>query len=339
MGFKMSSRLLGIPLAMLSRISGRVRRYFVNSARFGLPIFVQVEITTRCNLRCVHCERNKDSARITNADMRLDLFKSIVGQLRYPTQGINLVGLGEPLLNPDVFSMIEFAKKKGFEVSLIDNFTLMNREKSRALIKSGLDYLYVSFDSVSKNVFEELRTGACFEIVVDNIKLFAETKKEANSEKPVFLFKSTISQKNFKEIPDLIKLAEDLGADGINFGKLMSRDKDSEDLCSMFLDEADLPKTKITVYPCELSRTYECDTLSGFYVSFDGKVLPCGLMAESASRAQYSQLQLGDLNVDKIAKIWRADNFRRLREKLKSGLYFEQCETCPANKWLKQAKA
>ncbi len=335
----MTSKFLSIPFALLASIPGRVRRYFISSTYFGLPGFVQIEITTKCNLRCMHCERNQDPARITDADMPLELFKSIVGQLRYPAQSINLVGLGEPLLNPEVFSMIEFAKKKGFEVSLIDNFTLMNKEKSLALVNSGLDYLYVSFDSVSKKTFEELRTGACFETVVENIKLFARTKKEANSEKPVFLFKSTISQTNFKEIPELIKLAEDLGADGINFGKLMSRDKDSKSLCSIFLDEADFPKTKIRIFPCELSKTYECDTFTGFYVSFDGRVLPCGLMAESASRAHYSQLQLGDLKVDKIAEVWRSDNFGRLREKLKSGQYMEQCETCPANMWLKKASA
>jgi len=335
---EMANRFLSIPLSLLSNLRGKLRKHFINSVYFGLPGFVQIEITTKCNLRCVHCERNKDSAKITNSDMPLDLFKSIVSQLRYPTQGINLVGLGEPLLNPEIYPMIDFAKKKGFETSLIDNFTLMDKEKSLALINSGLDFLYVSFDSVSKSTFEELRTGACFETVVENIKLFVNTKREAKAQKPDLLFKSTISQNNFKEIPELIKLAEDLGANGINFGKLMSRDKDSAPLCSIFLDEANLPKSKIAVYPCELSRSYECDALTGFYVSFDGRVLPCGLMAESASRAQYPQLQLGDLKVDRIAKIWQSKSYRQFRKNVKSGAYLDQCETCPANKWLQQAK-
>src|SRR3990170_925652 len=258
----MSDAIWNIPFSVLLSYSSRLRNYFVDSHYFGLPRFVQIEITTKCNLRCRYCERSKDDANI-DSDMPLDFFNSIIGQLRYPTQCVNLVGLGEPLLHPEIFSMIHVAKKKGFEVSLIDNFTLIDRDKSLALVNSGLDFLYVSFDSVSKNTFEEIRTGACFEKVVENIKLFVKTKKEAKAKKPDFLFKSTISQSNFAEIPQLIRLAEDLGADGINFGKLMSENDSCANQSSVLLKEEDLPRSKIAIYPCELSKSYQCDAIKG----------------------------------------------------------------------------
>jgi radical SAM protein with 4Fe4S-binding SPASM domain len=227
--------------------------------------------------------------------------------------------------------MIQVAKRAGFEVSLIDNFTLIDKDKSLALINSGLDFLYVSFDSVSKNTFEEIRTGACFENVIENIKLFVKTKKEAKTKKPAFLFKSTISQSNFAEIPQLVRLAENLGADGINFGKLMSETEFSKNQSSILLSEEDLPKSKIAIYPCELSKSYQCDALTGCYVTFDGRVLPCGLMAESTSRAQYPSLQLGDLGLDKIANIWRTHSSRKFRKKHWLVKSLPQCKTCPAN--------
>src|SRR4030066_775547 len=329
---KMFNRIWGIPFSLLVSYSSRLRNYLVDNCYFGLPRFVQIETTTKCNLGCRYCERNKDESRVVNSDMSLDFFSSIVSQLRYPTQCIQLVGLGEPLLNPEIFSMIHFAKKKGFEVSLIDNFTLIDRDKSLALINSGLSFLYVSFDSVSKNTFEEIRTGACFEKVVENIKLFVKTKKEAKAKKPDFLFKSTISQSNFAEIPHLIRLAEDLGADGINFGKLMSENDSCANQSSVLLKEEDLPRSKIAIYPCELSKSYQCDAIKGCYVTFDGKVLPCGLMAESVSRAQYAQLQLGDLKFDKIANIWRANSYRKFRNKIGLTEFLPQCKTCPGNK-------
>jgi len=334
----MSDAIWNIPFSVLLSYSSRLRNYFVDSHYFGLPRFVQIEITTKCNLRCRYCERSKDDANI-DSDMPLDFFNSIIGQLRYPTQCVNLVGLGEPLLHPEIFSMIRAAKEKGFEVSLIDNFTLIDRDKSLELINTELDFLYVSFDSVSKNTFEEIRTGACFEKVVENIKLFVKTKKDAKAKKPEFLFKSTISQSNFAEIPQLIKLAEDLGANGINFGRLMSENDSCEPQSSILLDEKNLPKSKIAIYPCELSKTYDCDALKGCYVTFDGRVLPCGLMAESASRAQYSQLQLGDLRLDKIANIWRANSYRQFRKKIGLMEYLPQCKTCPANKSTTQNRA
>ncbi len=318
---------LSLPFSVLFRKSARVQKYMINSPRFGMPSSVQIEITTKCNISCRLCLRTIDPVRIVDADMSLDLFKSIISQLQGKIQSISLVGLGEPMLHPEVFSMIRFVKENGIEVSLIDNFTLINREKSLALIESGLDFLYVSFDNVSKEAFEERRTGACFENVVENIKLFVKTKREVKAKKPAFLFKSTIAQGNFAEIPNLIKFAEELGADGINFGKMMDEDE-SHIVNPPRLDEKEFAKSKIDVFPCELSDSYQCDATRGCYVTFDGKVLPCGLMAESVSRARYPQLELGDLNKDTIINIWRSNGFRQLRKRIESGEYLLECKTC-----------
>lgn len=41
---------------------------------------------------------------------------------------------------------------------------------------NGEDYLYVSFDGVSKYTFEKLRTGACFKKFLENITLFLKLR-------------------------------------------------------------------------------------------------------------------------------------------------------------------
>ncbi|MDD1709788.1 MAG: radical SAM protein [Methanoregulaceae archaeon] len=322
----MSRKALNVPFSVLKK-SALAQKYVMNSSRFGMPSFVQIEVTTKCNIKCPLCLRTIDPARIIDADMSLDVFKTLINQLKGRTGSISLVGLGEPLLNPEIFSMISFAKKNGLEVSLIDNFTLIDREKSLALIDSELDFLYVSFDNVSKEDFEKRRTGASFENVVENIRLFIKTRNEIQTKQPVFLFKSTISQNNFAEIPKLVKFAEDLGADGINFGKMMDEDE-SRMVTPPPLTEKDLPESKIAIDPCELSESYVCDATRGCYVTFDGKVLPCGLMAESVSRAHYPKLQLGDLQSDKLSDIWRSSRFKQLRKNIESGKYLPECATC-----------
>jgi radical SAM protein with 4Fe4S-binding SPASM domain len=329
---RMFDRIYSLPMSLFLNCSARLRNYSVANRYFGLPRFVQIEVTTKCNLHCNQCQRNKDSPALLGSNMSLHFFRSIIDQLRYPTTSVHLVGLGEPLLNPEIFSMIQTAKDKGLEVSLISNFTLVDRKTSLALIKSGLDYLYVSFDSVSKKTFEQIRTGACFEEVVANIELFVKIKKEVKAKKPFFLFKSTISKSNFAEIPQLIKLADKLGADGINFGKLMSEDDSCTDLFPNFLNEANLPKSRILVDPCELSESYQCDAISGCCVTYDGKILPCGLMLESLPRALFEEHQLGDLKIDKIADIWRANNYVNFRRKIALNKFLLPCKTCPANR-------
>jgi radical SAM protein with 4Fe4S-binding SPASM domain len=329
----MPKNALTLPLSVLSKRSTRAQKYIMNSPRFGMPSSVQIEITTKCNIKCSLCLRTIDPARIVDSDMSLDLFKSIITQLKGRVQSVSLVGLGEPLLHPEVFSMIKFVKENGLEVSLIDNFTLIDKEKTLALIESGLDFIYVSFDNPSKEAFEERRTGACFETVVDNIKLFVKTKNVVKAKHPVFIFKSTISSSNFGEIPNLIKFAEKLGADGINFGKMMDRDE-SRIVNPPNVTEDQFPDSKIKIYPCELSPSYECDATRGLYVTFDGKVLPCGLMAESVSRARYPQLELGDLKSQKLSDIWRSKGFRKLRKNIELGEYMPECTTCGGYKKL-----
>jgi len=331
LGRKMSRKITNVPYSPLPQFKELGRNYIIDNPYFGMPSFVQIEITTKCNLICKYCTRNFEPDNQINNDMTLDSFKLIINQLKYPTRSVHLVGMGEPILNPDMFSMIKYAKKKGLEVSLIDNFTLIDREKTFALIESGLDFLYISFDSASKNTFEELRTGANFEKIVENIKLFVKTKRETKAKQPVFLFKSTISSFNINEIPQLVKIAEDLGADGINFGKMMSEEESNSRISTIRLNEKDMPKSKISIYPCELSESYQCDALRGCYITYDLKVLPCGLIPESTYRAQYPKFTLGDLRIDTLGNIWRT-SFRQFRKKIKSGNYLQQCKTCAGYK-------
>ncbi len=306
--------------------------HIVKIPYFGLPYAVQLEITTKCNLRCEMCARSKEQAGAVNSDMSLDLFNSIVSKLRYPSKHVTLVGLGEPLLHPQLFSIIRSAKKRGLTVSLISNFTLIDRNTSLSLIDSGLDFLFVSFDSGTKNVFEKIRGGACFEEVIDNVRLFAKTKEEVKAKTPLFFLKSTVSQRNSEEIRQLIKLAESLGADGINFGKLFGEEKDYIHDPSCYLKMEEFKGTKLIIQPCEIGKSYQCDGIAGCYITFDGRVLPCGIMMQAMPRLEYPQFQLGDLQINTIDKVWRSAKFKQFRQQIKSRSqpYLPVCEECPA---------
>jgi radical SAM protein with 4Fe4S-binding SPASM domain len=317
---------------VLGYVSRAFSRQIVNIPYLGLPYAVQLEITTKCNLRCEMCARSKEQAGAVNSDMSLDFFNSIVGKLRYPCRHISLVGLGEPLLHPQLFSIIRSAKERGFTVSLISNFTLIDRDKSLSLINSGLDFLYVSFDSGTKSVFEKIRNGACFEKVIENVELFVRTKNEVKVKKPSFFLKTTVSRRNSEEIRQLINLAESLGVEGINFGKLFGEEKDYLHDPSCFLNMEEFKGNKVFIDPCEIGKFYQCDGIGGCYITYDGRVLPCGIMMQAISRSEYPQFQLGDLHANTIDKIWRSTKFKQFRKQIKSHSqpYLPVCEECPA---------
>ncbi len=307
------------------------RSCLLSNEYFGLPQYVQVETTTKCNLKCPNCMRSIDS-NFPISDMTLDTFDSIIDELRYPTKFINLVGLGEPLLNPQIFRMIAHAKRRGFKVSLIDNFTLINQHTSSCLISSGLDYVFASFDSVSKKTFETLRAGANFDEVVKNMRLFADIKKKTNAKTPVFIIKPTVSKDTFPEIPKLIKFAEDIGADRIELSYLFVQDKTYANDLALRINRKDLPKSKIGIDLCELGTDYECLAQTGCYVVFDGTVLPCGHLMEILNREHYSKVQFGNVNCESLDKIWRSSKYREFRRYLESGRRLSTCKNCPGNK-------
>jgi radical SAM protein with 4Fe4S-binding SPASM domain len=300
------------------------------NSRYGSPYHIIVEATTKCNLKCRMCMRSKRESGIYDADMPFDLYASIISNLKYPTRFVSFVGLGEQLLNPQFFPMIDFAKKKGFEVSLTDNFTLMDKETAHSLINSQIDYLYASFDSVSRVQFEKIRVGASFDTVVENIRSFVEAKKQLKSNKPKVFFKSTISKENYSEVSDLIRFAEELGLDGIDFSKEIRQAPDYVNDPSFYLDPTDLPETNLLIILCEMSKTYPCQALSGCFVTFDGKVLPCDHAMQILSRSEFSRYQLGDVRLNNITEIWRSEKHGRMRRGLASGEFLPFCEKCPA---------
>ena len=126
------------------------------------PSFIQIEPTTKCNLRCTSCLRTRTCPDIS-ADMSMDIFKTIIDSVSSPLlvkPVTKLFGLGEPLLNPHISSMVQYAKEKGLEVDLVSNFTLVSRDISEKFIEAQLDSMSVSLDSASPEIFEKTIVSA-----------------------------------------------------------------------------------------------------------------------------------------------------------------------------------
>ena len=299
-------------------------------SQFFFPFWLQIETTTRCNLRCKTCMRSGQKGE----DMSFELFKSIIDQFnhrRFPRRKIDLTGVGEPLLNPKLIPMIEYAKEHGLEVSFTSNFTTMNQATATDLIKAKPDCLYISVDAGSREIFEKMRSGADFETVADNVRLFVKARKDQNADTPRLLFRSTISEDNAGEATALIRLAEILGVDGIVFFPQLMPGEEyySSDLfvppsredTSLAVVENSMPSPE---------RALTCRSYSRCYVTFDGKVLPCPCLTQMMPREEYSRFQFGDIGNSPFVKIWFSARYRQFRARGAFGSpYLALCRYCP----------
>ena len=92
---------------------------------------VYVEITNICNMKCSFCPGTKRK----KASMSIEKFKEILDKLKGHTEYIYLHVMGEPLLHPELDSILKSVCELGFKACITTNGTLLEKEKD-VLIKN-----------------------------------------------------------------------------------------------------------------------------------------------------------------------------------------------------------
>lgn len=161
--------------------------------------FFQIEVTRRCNLRCIHCPSRIISSK---RDMNFSTFLRI-SEYFNKTQTIHLQGWGEPFIHPEILEMIRIAKDHA-KTGLTTNGTQLKRF-AEDIVSLQLDYIAVSISGPETH--GAMRRGSSFESVVRGVEHLNEVKKKANSSLPVVNLTFLVTKTNFTEIPLAFKTA------------------------------------------------------------------------------------------------------------------------------------
>jgi MoaA/NifB/PqqE/SkfB family radical SAM enzyme/surfactin synthase thioesterase subunit len=132
------------------------------------PTLANIEITTRCNLGCVACARTQ--LKLHSHFMSRDEFRSVLAHMPH-TFRIVLVGLGEPLMHPEVIDFIKLAVTMGRRVGLVTNGMFMDVQLARALCQSGLAGITFSLDTVDQTTANRVRVGSDVQQISANIRM------------------------------------------------------------------------------------------------------------------------------------------------------------------------
>ena len=176
------------------------------------PLCIDLELASVCDLACPHCFRQTVATpdKIMNKKLAFKLIDQ-AAELKVPSMKFNW--RGEPLLNPAIFEIINYAKSSGVLETIINtNATELDEEASKKIIKSGLDLMIYSFDGGTKSSYEKMRPGRfkenTFDKVIKNIRKFSEIKNNLKAKFPrtkiqMVLTKDTRNEQ--KEFFDLFK--------------------------------------------------------------------------------------------------------------------------------------
>ncbi len=297
---------------------------------------VIIEPTVRCNLNCITC--SEVTRGRTKKDMSFSEFKSILDQFPYAIK-LALQGVGEPLLNRDLFRMIRLAKERKIYVYFNSNGTLLDEENSNWLIQSGLDLINFSIDGGTKEVYEKIRRGASFEEFRRRVKRFMEIKGAHPLPEVHAWF--VLNQYNREDILPTLRFIRDLGISKLNIQRMHTWGrKDKRDVVNddEFLKLKGI-KEEVTIASEEIGISVEwlwdiedkkpirrCQApWYTTYITVEGYVTPCCVHGSDPQLIRFGQLK-----ENSFKEIWNGKEYQEFRKMLKSDSPPSICRECPA---------
>lgn len=161
-----------------------------------------VELSYNCNLSCSMCGFGNEVNPFSKSKfLALEKYKNILHQIGDKTKRIRLNGRGESTIHPKFIDILNYTKEQYPEIviNLFTNLSFRNKKIIEALINNKVQ-LFISMDSSVASELTDIRKGAKFHFIEENIK---RLKDLAN--RPFIIF--TIQEANIHRIYDISKFA------------------------------------------------------------------------------------------------------------------------------------
>lgn len=174
-------------------------------------------LTEGCNLACRHCwlAPKLQQGEQVYPMFDVELLPHILRQaMPLGLRGVKLTG-GEPLMHPDIFSVLECVRSHDLECTVETNGVLCTPDLARELARQKDPFVSVSLDGADAEVNDWVRgIPGSFEAAVRGIRNLV-----AAGIRPEIIL--TVMKKNRHQIEPIVRLAEDLGAGWVKFNVLM----------------------------------------------------------------------------------------------------------------------
>ncbi len=315
------------------------------------PLHLLVEVTSKCNLSCKMCNIHYSNRRGEDINGKL-LEATYV--LANTAKVIQPFGLGEPLLHPGISEIISIYKSRGAFVSIVSNGMLLNPVLSERIIESGLDQLVISIDAADEKLFKEIRRGADLKIIIKNIQLLNEIKKQKKKENPVLGINVVAQASNFTQLPDIIDLSNKLNISFVSLSPVTVHEhiqglegeaiypgldvrNNILELCrisarekGILLDDSKLYYTLKALDPEEIYKDkIPCPEPFRFMgIRANGDIFPC---CNWDVGKPISKITLNSNIEDELMKIWQCREWNELRKSVINNHYPELCKKCMKN--------
>lgn len=282
-------------------------------SHFGEPEELSLFMTSKCNLDCWYCKRNK--TKLTY-DMNVSTVKLAIN--RYPTiKSVCIAGLGEPLMCENFESIINYLNGKSLSIGLITNGLLLI-EKRDILRKYKFNYISISLKD------ETLSDPK----VIEGIELLVNESQNVG-------ISYVVHKGNYRTIPTIIRYGSEHGVKFIHFqnvlpytpdfDNLVITDQDQEILNNIESYKRNDTENIVKLYPVPISKNNPCKCKSVFKsisMNAEGFISPCRRVMEPSNLFSFIGLN----------NPYEHPSIIKLRRSILSGENLpEECKNCWGN--------
>lgn len=301
--------------------------------------YILMPISQRCNLFCPFCTR-QHGADLDESDLPADVFNAILEAAPHAPY-IGLQGIGEPLLNKNLVTIVKDLRNKMptlGRLALTTNGTLLDEGLAARLIDAGLNTITFSIDGATKPVYESKRVGADFDRVISNISGAVNYGKKTGREDLWFTANFIIMHDNVHEMSEFVRVGANLGIDCISFFQARQYPNgqvapiDEGILTTAIAEAKELGKRNNVTLKFANPRRSEhksCLFMQGVYLWLSGEVLPCHRMEPPGH--PWPVKNFGNVLKNPLLDIWDRAEYREFRARVLKGDQPDVCLGCTFN--------
>ncbi|MFA5275726.1 MAG: radical SAM protein [Candidatus Omnitrophota bacterium] len=330
----------------------------------SMPVDINIQTTLKCNLRCIMCQRETVPRENLTGNMPLSLFKRIAQESFPFADNVSFTVIGEPLLTDNIFEMLDILKEYQVGLELVTNANLLDNDKLILKMLDLLNVISVSLDAASKETYEAIRRGGDFEKVISNLRRFSQLRKKTKND-CLFSISFLGMERNIRELPRVIDLAKDIGAQQVNLSDLLVFREEMKEESLMYHKEMEaryiseaidvalrsginltLPPAQTDFFKYNFSYLFEklIATLHGI----KNKILFYNLPSNKRCRYLWAKVYIderanvypccaprkplmGNLYEQTLKEIWNNSLYLKMREGFLTEKPFDCCQDCNLN--------
>ena len=282
--------------------------------QWGMPFTISFEPTTACNLRCPECPSGLRAFTRPTGNLRENFFQETIDELHKDLLYLIFYFQGEPYINPNFLDMVKYAHDRGIYTITSTNAHFLNDENARKTVESGLDRMIISVDGTTQEVYEQYRKAGKLDNVLAGARNMVKWKKKLNSKTPHLIFQFLVVKPNEHQIPEVYRLAEEIGVDEVKLKTAQVYDyENGNPLIPTIEKYARYAEKEDGTWQVKNELLNHCWKLwHSCVITWDGMVVPCCFDKDATHR-------LGDLKQTSFKTLWQGAEYQKFRRQLLQG--------------------